>query len=160
MAIIGHGSKLVIVGPVGGDALVLSVACLSIDPGSNKIDAPDTTDMLTAGQTRVFTPGLENPGDVTIKYNSNPVDTGQAGLIAAKGIPYLFYIEYPGAVWYEYFEGIVVSVDESVPDDKPITRTAKIQKSGPTTQSATAPTVTVGTIPSVLPAAQSSGYSS
>ena len=136
MAIIGHGSKLTIVGPVTCTAVNKDLACLSIDPGSNKIDAPDTTDMLTPGTQRVFTPGLENPGDVTIKYNSNPTDASQAALLAAKGQLYNFKIVYPGGVWTEAFTGIVTSVDETIPDDKPITRTAKIQKSGATVESA------------------------
>jgi Lambda phage tail tube protein, TTP len=134
MAIIGHGSKLTIVGPHGGTAVNKDLACLSIDTGSNKVDTPDTTDMLTTGTTRVFTPGLENPGDVTVKYNSNPTDLSQVALLAAKGLLYDFTITYPGAVWVETFTGIVTSVDETIPDDKPITRTAKIQKSGPTTE--------------------------
>jgi hypothetical protein len=134
MAIIGHGSKLTIVGPHGGTAVNKDLACLSIDTGSNKVDTPDTTDMLTTGTTRVFTPGLENPGDVTVKYNSNPTDLSQVALLAAKGLLYDFKITYPGAVWVETFTGIVTSVDETMPDDKPITRTAKIQKSGPTTE--------------------------
>lgn len=130
MAIIGHGSKLTIVGPVSGTAVNLDLDCLSIDPGSNKIDAPDTTSMLTAGTARVFTPGLENPGDVTVKYNFNPLDLAQAALRTAKGVLYNFVITYPGNVWAETFQGIVTSVDGNLPDDKAITRTAKIQISG------------------------------
>jgi hypothetical protein len=137
---IGHGSKLTIVGPVGGTAVTKDLACLSIDFGSNKVDTPDVTDMLTPGTTRVFTPGLENPGDITVKYNSNPTDASQAALRAAKGLLYDFIVEYPGAVWYESGQGILASVDESLPDDKTATRTAKIQKSGPWTESAVAPT--------------------
>lgn len=155
MALIGHGSSLVIVGPVGGatgSEVNLSLACLSIDPGSNKIDAPDVTDMLTPGQTRVYQPGMESPGDVTVKYNSNPTNPAQAALFAAKGQLYLFQVVYPGGAWYEFFEGIVTSVDETIPDDKPITRTAKIQKSGPTTESATAPAT------AAVPTAQTTGY--
>lgn len=134
MAIIGHGAKLTIVGPTGGTAITKDLACLSIDVGSNKIDAPDTTDMLSTGTARTYISGLENPGDVTVKYNSNPTDLAQAALLAAKGLLYDFKITYPGAAWVESFSGIVVSVDESIPDDKPITRTAKIQKSGTTTE--------------------------
>ena len=136
MAIIGHGSKLTLLGPVGGTATTLALACLSIDTGSNKVDTPDTTDMLTSGTARVFTPGLENPGDVTVKYNANPTDTAQLGLSAAKGVLSNFKITYPGSTWVETFEGIVTSVDENIPDDKPITRTAKIQISGPKTEAA------------------------
>jgi Lambda phage tail tube protein, TTP len=138
MAIIGHGSKLTIVGPHGGTAVNKDLACLSIDTGSNKVDAVDTTDMLTAGSTRTFTGGLENPGDTTVKYNSNPTDLAQAALLAAKGAGlYDFKITYPGAAWVETFSGIVVSVDESFPDDKNINRTAKIQISGPKTEALT-----------------------
>lgn len=138
MAIIGHGSKLVIVGPVTGTAINANLDCLSIDSGSNKIDTPDTTSMLTTGNVRTKIAGLETPGDVTVKYNSNPTDTGQAALNASKGIPYLFQIVYPGGVWYELFTGIVSSVDETMPDDKPITRTAKIEITGPRTEGAAA----------------------
>lgn len=134
MALIGHGSKLTIVGPVGGSAINLDLDCLSIDPGSNKVDAADSTSMLTAGTTRVFTPGLENPGDVTVKYNFSPLDTAQAALRAAKGVLYNFVITYPGNAWAETFQGIVTSVDSNLPDDKPITRTAKIQISGAKTE--------------------------
>ena len=153
MAILGHGSKLIIVGPFGGTAVTLTLACLSIDPGSNKIDTPDSTDMLTPGAVRTFGSGLETPGDITVKYNSNPTDTAQAALVAAKGVPYIFQIEYPGGTWYEDFVGIVNSIDESIPDDKFITKTAKIQKTGPTSASATA------TAPTTMPTAQTSGYS-
>lgn len=139
MAILGHGSKLTIVGPTGGTAAKKDLACLSIDTGSNKVDTPDSTDMLTAGTTRTYGAGLEAPGDVTVKYNSNPTDLSQAALHTAKGLMYDFIIEYPGGAWFESFSGIVTGVDESVPDDKYITRTAKIQVSGPRTESATAP---------------------
>lgn len=134
MAIIGHGSKLTIIGPTGTTTINKDLACLSIDTGSNKIDTPDTTDMLTPGTTRVFTPALENPGDVSLKYNVNPTDASQLALKAAKGIMYDFKITYPGGSFEEKFSGIVTSVDETIPDDKPITRSAKIQKSGPTTE--------------------------
>jgi Lambda phage tail tube protein, TTP/IPT/TIG domain len=149
MAIIGHGSKLTIVGPVSGTAVNLDLACLSIDNGSNKIDAADSTDMLTTGTQRVYTAGLEAPGDVTVKYNSNPVDFAQAALLAAKGILYNFKIVYPGNVWSESFQGIVTSVDESAPDDKFITRTAKIQKSGATVEAQPGPLLPI--VLSVVP---------
>lgn len=139
MAIIGHGSKLTIVGPVTGTAINADLACLSIDTGSNKVDTPDATDMLTTGTARVYNPGLETPGDVTVKFNANPTDAAQAALLAAKGLLYKFEVVYPGGAWYESFQGIVTGEDESVPDDKYITRTVKIQKSGPTTENATPP---------------------
>lgn len=140
MALIGHGSKLTIVGPVGTSTPDLPLDCLSIDSGSNKVDAPDSTSMLTTGTARTYQAALEAPGDITVKYNSNPLDTAQAALKASKGLLYNFVVTYPGAVWFESGNGILVSVDESMPDDKFITKTAKIQKSGVWVESATAPT--------------------
>ena len=135
-ALIGHGSVLEIEGPTGGTQLVtpLQVACLSIDPGSNKVDTPDVTDMLTPGTQRQYVPALENPGDVSIKFNYKPGDAGQAGLLATKGVLTNFKIVAPTpSTWNRAFSGILQSVDFSFPDDKPITGSAKIQISGAVT---------------------------
>ncbi|HZP06774.1 MAG TPA: fibronectin type III domain-containing protein [Terracidiphilus sp.] len=149
MATIGHGSKLVIVGPVGGSNVNLNLDCTSISRGSNKIDTPENTSMLTAGNVKTYQGAMEAPGDVTAKFNSNPLDAAQAALIAAKGLLYNFQIVWPGSIWFLSFEGIVQGDDEEFPDDKLITGTAKIQISGPVVRSATVPTVpnapTIGT---------------
>lgn len=133
MAIIGHGSKISMVGPTGGTQLTTPVdlACLSIDTGSNKVDTPDTTDMLTTGTQRTFTPALENSGDVSIKWNYKPTDPGQAAFILTKGVLYNFKITAPSpCTWTRTFSGITQGIDYSFPDDKPITGSAKIQISG------------------------------
>ena len=134
--ILGHGSSLEILGPAGGTQLTtpLPVACLSIDPGSNKIDTPDTTDMLSTGTQRTFTPGLENSGDVSFKFNYKPGDAGQAGLFVAKGVLTNYKIVAPSpSTWTRAFSGILQGVDFSFPDDKPITGSGKIQISGAVT---------------------------
>lgn len=148
MAVIGHGSTLTIIGPTGTTTINASLACLSIDFGSNKIDTPESTDMLTAGTTKVFIPGLENSGDISLKYNVKPGDAGQAALAAAKGILYDFKVTYPLNVRTKTFTGIVNGVDESIPNDKLATRSAKIQVSGPIVD-ADAPLVTVA-VPDVV----------
>ena len=132
-ALIGHGSILEIIGPTGGTQLTspLQIACLSIDPGSNKIDTPDTTDMLTPATQRTFTPGLENSGDVSFKFNYKPTDAGQAGLVVAKGVLTNYKIVAPSpSTWSRAFSGILTGLDWSYPDDKPITGSGKIQISG------------------------------
>ncbi len=135
-ALIGHGTTLEILGPTGGTQLAtpLSVVCISVDPGSNKVDTPDVTDMGTEGTTRQYTAGLENPGDVSIKFNYKPGDLGQAGLIAAKGVLTNYKITAPApSTWTRAFSGILQGVDFTFPDDKPITGSAKIQISGAVT---------------------------
>lgn len=136
MAVIGHGSKLSMIGPTGGSALEtpLVLACLSIGTGSNKVDTPDVTDMQTSGTQRVFQAALENSGDVTVKFNYKPTDTGQAGFTATKGLLYNFLITAPSpSTWTRAFSGILQGVDFDFPDDKPITGSGKIQISGPIT---------------------------
>jgi hypothetical protein len=130
MAIIGHGSTLTILGPTGTTTVNQALACLSIDFGSNKVDTPEVTDMLTAGTTKQFIAGLENSGDVSVKYNVKPGDAGQAALAASKGIIYDFKVTYPGNVRTRAFTGIVNSIDESIPNDKAATKSAKIQING------------------------------
>lgn len=131
MAVIGHGSVLTVIGPTGTTSVNQNVACLTIDFGSNKVDTPETTDMLTAGTTKVFIPALENSGDISAKANVKPGDPGQAALFASKGILYDFKVAYPGNIRTRAFTGILNSIDESIPDDKPATKSYKIQVSGP-----------------------------
>lgn len=135
MAIIGHGSKLVIKGPTGGSALgtPLNVACTSIATGSNKVDTPDSTDMLTAGTARTFIAGLENSGDFSIKFNFKPADAAQVAYLATKGIATDFAIVAPGGAWSLDFSAINTGVDYDFPDDKPVTGSSKAQISGPVT---------------------------
>ena len=130
-ALIGHGSILTVLGPTGTTTVNLPVALLSLDFGSNKVDTPEVTDMLTAGTTKTFIPGLENSGDFSGKYNVKPGDPGQAALAAAKGQIYDFKAAYPGNVRVRAFTGIVSSIDESIPDDKAATKSVKIQITGP-----------------------------
>jgi hypothetical protein len=130
MAIIGHGTVLTIIGPTGSSTINLPLAVLSVDFGSNKIDTPEVTDMSTPGTAKQFIAGLENSGDLSIKYNVKPGDAGQQALVAAKGLIYDFSVVYPGGVRTRAFTGIVTSVDESIPDDKPATKSAKIQING------------------------------
>ena len=131
MAIIGHGSTLTILGPTGTSTINATLACLSIDFGSNKVDAIDTTDMATPGIARTKTGGLENSGDVSIKFNVKPGDAGQQALATAKGAGlYDFKVAYPGGVRARTFTALVISLDESIPDDKAATKTAKLEVSG------------------------------
>jgi hypothetical protein len=141
MALIGHGSKLTIVGPLGTTTVNLDLDCISIDPGSNKVDTPESTSMLTPGITRTYEPGLEDPGDVTVKFYFVPGDPTYLALIAAKGKKYDYKIVYPSNVWVESFSGIAQGVDKNVPDDKNITCTVKIKKLGITTEVVPAPAV-------------------
>ena len=130
MALIGHGSTLTVLGPTGTTTVNVAIGCISIDFGSNKVDTPEVTDMSTSGTQKVFIPGLENSGDISVKYYVKPGDAGQAALAAAKGILYDFKAAYPGNFIVKSFTGIVNGIDESIPDDKPATRSAKIQVSG------------------------------
>ena len=138
MALIGHGSQLELDTTVSGtgidaDAWVTITGVTGVDLGSDKVDTHDTTDMGTAGTKRVFIPGLEAEGDVSVKINVKPGDTTQATFIAAKGLVSFWKIVYPGAVRTVKFSGILISIDEAIPDDKPATYTAKIQITGPKT---------------------------
>ena len=134
MSLIGHGSKLTVLGATSTAPTYTvnkDLDCLSIDFGSNKIDTVDSTSMLTTGTARTYNPGLEDEGDVTVKYNVNPGDSSQAALAASRGVLYDFKVTYPGAVRVVTFSGILASLDESIPDDKNATKTAKIKISGP-----------------------------
>lgn len=135
-ALIGHGTVLEILGPTGGTQLgtPAPITCLSVDPGSDKVDTPDVTDMGTTGTTRVYTPGLENPGDVSFKFNYKPGDAGQTALMVTKGVLTNFKLTAPSpSTWVRTFSGILTGVDFTFPDDKPITGSGKIQVSGPVT---------------------------
>lgn len=128
MALIGHGSKLVIVGPHGGSAVNVDLDCQSIDTGSNKVDTPESTSMLSPGTARTFEPGLEDPGEITVKFFFDPTSAAQLALATAKGKKYDFKIVYPGGIWQEAGMGIAQGHDTNIPDDKNITRTVKIKK--------------------------------
>jgi hypothetical protein len=138
--VIGHGSKLELdtsnpANGSSGDTWTTIAGTTSVDLGSNKVDTHDNTDMGTTGTKRTFIPGLENEGDISVKLNAIPGDASQALLYSAKGVLSYFKIIYPGAVRTIAFQGIITSVDESIPDDKLPTLTAKIQVSGPKTYS-------------------------
>jgi hypothetical protein len=106
------------------------LALTSLDKSGNKIDTPDVTDMLTTGIARVFLPGLENSGEVSLKYNVKPGDAAQAGYIATKGVATDFKLM-DGLGNSAAFSGINTGIDYSFPDDKPVTASSKIQISGP-----------------------------
>ena len=134
---IGHGSKF----ETGNGATPTEVftavnGVMSIDLGSNKVDALDTTDMGTAGIQRTFIGGLENSGDVSVKINALPGDATQATLFTQKdGTLHNFKAIYPASATTISFTGIITSIDEAIPDDKLPTYTIKIQVSGPKVRS-------------------------
>lgn len=107
----------------------------SISFGSDKIDAIDNTDMGTTGTVKTYTPGMENPGDVSVKLNVIPADTSQLALFTAKGVATAMKVIYPLSVTASRaFMGIITSIDEDIPDDKLPTYTVKIQITGPVTR--------------------------
>jgi len=127
--LIGHGAQLEL---QVGSSWTSILGLLSGDFGSDKVDALDTTDMGTAGITRVFTGGLENPGDFSAKLNYLPGDTTQAALYTAKdGTVHNFKFLDEGGTHYSTFSGIITSIDKTYPDDKLVTMSLKIQISGP-----------------------------
>lgn len=128
--VIGHGSQLELGTSGATPTYTATNGVTSIDLGSNKIDTHDNTDMGSTGTTRTFIPGLENPGDISVKLNVIPGDATQAALDTAKGLLLPFKAIYPGAVRTISFSGIITSIDESIPDDKLPTKTVKIQVSG------------------------------
>lgn len=129
--IIGHGQQFEI--NTTGATYVAIAGVLDVSFGSNKVDTHDTTDVGTAGTARTFIPGLENPGDVSIKMNLLPGDATQADLYAAKGVLTNFKAITAGSVSTRAFSGIITSLDVAIPDDKVATLTCKIQISGPVT---------------------------
>lgn len=127
--IIGHGSQFEL---QVGSTYTPILGVMSIDLGSDKVDAHDNTDMGTAGITRTFVGGLHNPGDVSVKLNVILTDTSQAALFTAEdGTLHNFKAIYPGALRTVTFSGLITSIDEQIPDDKLPTLTCKIQVSGP-----------------------------
>ena len=131
-SLIGHGSTFALGSGGATETFTTIKGCTSIDLGSNKVDIHDTTDLGSAANVRTFIGGLENPGDATAKFNVVPGDPTQTALLAAKdGAVHDFKVIYPGAVRTVTFQGIVTSVDESVPDDKLATFTIKIQITAP-----------------------------
>ena len=140
--VIGHGSQLVMgtATPAGGawsgtgesttPTIVAGLA--TIDFGSNKVDTIDSTDMGTPGTVRTYVPGLENPGDVSVKLNVKPGDPTQAALHLAKGGgAFDFKAIAPGTAFTRAFSAIVTSWDLSIPDDKLPVVTVKLQVTGP-----------------------------
>ena len=126
---IGHGSALKIVDNPSATVTVAGVT--SIEFGSSKADALDSTNMGTAGKTRTFIGGLVDSGDVTVKGNWVPGDVTQAALEDAMDSDlHEFEVVYPSAVATESFSGLVTSFDKSITDDKAATFTAKIKVSG------------------------------
>lgn len=130
---IGHGSKFGLESSTPGVYTDID-GVVEVTFGSNKVDVTDTTDMGTPGITRVFQPGLENPGDCTLKMNHKPGNSSQEDLKAAKdGTVHNFKVTYPAAAGggTDSFSGIIVGIDRTLPDDKPATLTVKIQITGP-----------------------------
>lgn len=129
---IGHGTKFAI---KVASSFVDVDGVSDINFGSNKIDVTDTTDMTTAGTTRTFQPGLENPGECTIKLNHKPGNVSQGNLATAKATATVqdFKVTYTAAAGggSEAFSGIIVGIDRAIPDDKPATLSCKIQITGP-----------------------------
>lgn len=131
MSLIGHGTQFEL---LVGSSYIAIQGVLSVEFGSNKVDTHDTTDMLSTGSTRTFIGGLENPGDASAKLNFLPGDSTQAALTTAKdGTVHSFRVIYPGAIQTDSFDGIITAIDKSDPDDKLLTKTCKIQISGPVT---------------------------
>lgn len=128
--LIGHGGSFNLM--VSGTPAPIN-GLLSVDYGSNKVDTPETTNMGSSGTARTFIPGLENSGDVTVKFNRLPTDTSQAALIAAKGSVQSFQHIEEGELSTQSFSGIITSFTKSAPDDKLQTCTFKIQLTGPVT---------------------------
>lgn len=129
--IIGHGMAFKISTTVLGSTYTSVAGVESVDFGSDKVDALDATDVATAGTTRVYQPGLENPGDISVKMHLLPGDTSQAALYAAKGVLTNFEAVTAGTISTRQCSGIITSLDASIADDKLATLTCKIQISGP-----------------------------
>lgn len=128
---IGHGTVVNIIGPTGTATINAALACESVSFGSLKVDTHDVTDMASSGNTRKFVPGLVNSGDVSLKFFTKPGDVSQQALETALNAGlYDFSVVYPGTIRTRSFTGIVTSIDEEIPNDKPATKSAKIQISG------------------------------
>ncbi len=131
MAVIGHGAQFEI--NTTGSTFVTVNGVLDISFGSDKVDALDSTDMGVSGTVRTFIPGLENPGDVSVKLNLIPGDATQTDLYTAKGTVTNFKAILPGATHSYAFAGIITSLNPTVPDDKLAKLDCKIQITGPVT---------------------------
>lgn len=130
--LIGHGQQFEV--NTTSSTYVAVAGLLSVDPGSNKVDALDTTDCGTSGIDRAYTGGLRNPGDYSLKFNYLPTDATQQDLRTLEdGTVHNFKWILPGGTQTRQFAGIITSIDYSSPDDKLITFTVKIQVSGPST---------------------------
>lgn len=131
---IGHGTQFQLGNGGGPETFTAINGTTAADFGSNKVDAHDVTDMGTAGTQRAFIGGLENSGDLTVKVNVKPGDATQTSLFVAKdGLAHNMKVVYPGAVRTKSFAGIILSIDESIPDDKIPVYSVKIQITGPVT---------------------------
>jgi len=129
---IGHGSKFKIGDGATSENFTEINGATSADFGSDKVDALDTTTLGSSGFTRSYVGGLHNPGDVTVKINVLPGDTTQALLFTAEDQQsHNFKVIYPASARTRSFAAIVISIDESVPDDKLPTYTVKLQVTGP-----------------------------
>jgi hypothetical protein len=123
--IIGHGSKI----GIGTQTDILGLT--AVDFGSNKVETLDTTNMRTTGTSRTYIGGLEDPGDISAKFNVLPGDATQAALYTLKdGAAKPVTVTYPGGVRVITFNAIITSVDESIPDDKIPTLSVKLKISG------------------------------
>jgi hypothetical protein len=126
---IGHGSTFILNDT--SEAPVTIVGVTSVEFGSSKADALDSTDFGTTGNRRTKIGGLVDEGDVTVKFNWVPGDTTQTAFRAYfDGGLHDFKVEYPGGSVTETFSGIVTAFDRTVPDDKFPEGTVKIAVSG------------------------------
>lgn len=128
--IIGHGAQFEL--NTTGSTYVAVAGCTSGSFGSNKVDSLETTDVGTSGTAKTFTPGLEDSGDFSAKFNYLPGDTTQQNLRTFKGDGLLHNFKYiaPGATQSRLFSGFITSIDMEWPDDKLVTFTCKIKLSG------------------------------
>lgn len=132
--IIGHGQQFEV--NTTESTYVAIAGLISVDPGSNKVDALDSTDCGTAGFNRTFVGGLQNSGDYSLKFNYLPGDATQNDLRTFEdGTVHNFKWILPNGAQSRQFSGIITSIDMGSPDDKLITFTVKIQVSGPQTDS-------------------------
>lgn len=133
--IIGHGSTLQIDTTVGGtgiagDTWTTVAGITTMGLGSDKVDTHDNTDLGTTGIHRSYISGLQDDGDVSVKMNVVPGDASQLAFLTGKAKPIFYKIVYPGAVRTIAFQGILVSIDEEIPDDKLPTFSGKIKITG------------------------------
>jgi hypothetical protein len=131
--VIGHGSAFEVESVVPGTFTTIA-GVTEVDLGSNKVDAIENTDMSTAGNKRTYQGGLEDPGDITVKINVKPGDASQTYVFTCKDATVRnFKIVYPGAVRTLAFAGIILSIDETITDQKLPTFGVKVKISGAVT---------------------------